>query len=121
MANCGVPFTVAWTTSASVTVLAVDPDPVSGYLAPDLDLRYAQPPLVGHRFFRPAGSSMTIVPDWIMRRRPGSIEAVGGIRVVYSVRGSVFSLTDTSAREWLCWSTPSFSCTEQLPSSFPAT
>jgi hypothetical protein len=115
----GVPFTFEWTTRANIKLLRIEAIPVRGYLTPELDcaacggLRAG--PILGRTFDRAKGSMFEFVPDWRMRNRPGSIEAIGGIRVVYEYKGTVISLPIIGGA-WMCWSSPSYRCASHVPS-----
>jgi hypothetical protein len=109
-----VPFTVEWTKHATITVLRIEPIPLPGYLTPELACiqcaARGAPPVIGHTFVRSNGSTFEFMPMWRMRNRPGSTEALAGIRVSYEYDDEVFSLPIIGGA-WLCWSTRSYDCT----------
>jgi hypothetical protein len=72
--------------------------------------------VLGHTFDRPSGSTFSFVPIWKMQDRPGSTEALAGIRVFYEHGGAAFSFP-ISRGAWLCWSTSSYECADNEPSA----
>jgi hypothetical protein len=114
----GVPFAVEWTEHASVRVLGIEAIPLHGYVTPELAcIQCADrrgPAVIGHTFTRSRGSTFEFMPMWRMRHRPGSTEALAGIRVSYEYAGLVFSLPIVGGA-WLCWSTRAYHCTTPFP------
>jgi len=111
--NVAVPFTFEWTTGATVTLLRIQAIAVPGYRTPELrsvttDLPKGDP-VLDRTLVGSSGSKFSFAPDWRMQNRPGSTEAVAGIRVFYEHEGVVFSFSIVGGA-WACWSTASRHC-----------